>query len=133
VVAAVVPGTVATSVLASLSSGGLTEPIGAAAIRATAGDWAGGYILVAFVIVAAGAWAFATLMGWALVTPPPPDVGPRSAPRAVRLRVVRSLRPLAIRGNAFLHQTDDWLVVQPQLLVVLGGAIALILLVQLIH
>jgi hypothetical protein len=133
VVAAVVPGTVATSVLASLSSGGLTEPIGAAAIRATAGDWAGGYILVAFVIVAAGAWAFATLMGWALVTPPPPDVGRRSAPRAVRLRVVRSLRPLAIRGNAFLHQTDDWLVVQPQLLVVLGGAIALILLVQLIH
>ncbi len=133
VVAAVVPGTVATSVLASLSSGGLTEPIGAAAIRATAGDWAGGYILVAFVIVAAGAWAFATLMGWALVTPPPPDVGPRSAPRAVRLRVVRSLRPLAIRGNAFLHQTDDWLVVQPQLLVVLGGAIAMILLVQLIH
>jgi uncharacterized membrane protein len=133
VVAAVVPGTVATSVLASLSSGGLTEPIGSAAIRATAGDWAGGYILVAFFIVAAGAWAFATLMGWALVTPPPPDVGPRSAPRAVRLRVVRSLRPLAIRGNAFLHQTDDWLVVQPQLLVVLGGAIALILLVQLIH
>jgi hypothetical protein len=132
VVAAVVPGTVATSVLASLSSGGLTEPIGAAAIRATAGDWAGGYILVAFVIVAAGAWAFATLMGWALMTPPPPDFGPRSAPRAVRLRVVRSLRPLAIRGNAFLHQTDDWLVVQPQLLVVLGGAIALILLAQLI-
>jgi hypothetical protein len=72
-------------------------------------------------------------MGWALMTPPPPDFGPRSAPRAVRLRVVRSLRPLAIRGNAFLHQTDDWLVVQPQLLVVLGGAIALILLAQLIH
>jgi len=133
VVAAVVPGTVATSVLASLSSGGLTEPIGATAIRAIAGDWAGGYILVAFVIVAAGAWSFATLMGWALVTPPPPDVVPMSAPRAVGLRVVRSLRPLAVRGNAFLHQTDDWLVLQPQLLVVLGGAIALILLVQLIR
>lgn len=133
VVAAVVPGTVATSVLASLSAGGLTEPIGAAAIRATAGDWSGGYILVAFVVVAAGAWSFATLMGWALVTQPTPDVRPPPVPRAVGLRVVRRLRPLALRGNAFLHQTDDWLVVQPQLVVVLGGAIALILLVQLIH
>ncbi len=133
VVAAIVPGTVATSVLASLSSGGLTEPIGAAAIRATAGDWSGGYILVAFVIVAAGAWSFATLMGWAPATRPSEGVRPLSATRAVGLRVVRRLRPVALRGNAFLHLTDDWLVIQPQLMVVLGGAVALILLFQLIH
>ena len=133
VVAAIVPGTVATSVLASLSSGGLTEPIGAAAIRATAGDWSGGYILVAFVVVAAGAWSFATLMGWAPAARPPEEIRPLSATRAVGLRVVRGLRPAALRGNAFLHLTDDWLVVQPQLVVVLGGAVALILLFQLIH
>jgi len=132
-VAAIVPGAVATTVLASLSSGSLTEPIGAAAIRATAGDWSGGYILVAFVVVAAGAWSFATLVGWAPLTRPSPDVTPVPATRAVGLRVVRRLRPGAIRGNAFLRQTDDWLVVQPQLVVVLGGAVALILLFQLIH
>ncbi len=132
-IAALVPGAVAASVLASLSSGGLTEPIGAAAIRATAGDWSGGYILVAFVVVAAGAWSFATLMGWSPVTQPPQDIRPFSATRAVGLRVLRRLRPGALRGNAFLHQTDDWLVVQPQLVVVLGGAVALILLFQLIH
>ena len=133
VIAAVVPGSVATSVLASLSSGGLTEPIGAAAIRADAGDWAGGYILVAFVIVAAGVWAFATLAGWVLVKPSVPDPRPSRAVRAVGLGAVRWLRPLAVRGNAFLRQTDDWLVVQPQLMVVLGGAVALIVLVQLVH
>jgi formate hydrogenlyase subunit 3/multisubunit Na+/H+ antiporter MnhD subunit len=133
VVAAIVPGTVATTVIASLSSGGLTEPIGAAGIRATAGDWSGGYILVAFVVVAAGAWSLATLMGWTLMMHPSPAVRPLSVTRAVGLRVVRRLRPVARRGNAFLHQTDDWLVVQPQLVVVLGGAVALILLFQLIH
>jgi hypothetical protein len=133
VVAAIVPGTVATSVLAALSSGGLTEPIGAAAIRATAGDWSGGYILVAFVVVAAGAWSLATLMGWAPAARPPEEIRPLSATRAVGLRVVRGLRPAALRGNAFLHLTDDWLAVQPQLVVVLGGAVALILLFQLIH
>ena len=131
--AAVVPGSIATSVLASLSSGGLTEPIGAAAIRADAGDWAGGYILVGFVILAAGVWAFATLAGVELFRPSAPDLRPRSSVRAVGLRAVRRLRPLAVRGNAFLRQTDDWLVVQPQLMVVLGGAVALIVLVQLVH
>ena len=132
-VAAIVPGAVATSVLASLSSGGLTEPLGVAAIRATAGDWSGGYVLVAFVVVAAGAWSFATLVGWAPVTRPSPDAAPVPATRAVGLRVVRRLRPVALRGNALLHQTDEWLVGQPQLVVVLGGAVALILLFQLVH
>jgi hypothetical protein len=132
-IAAVVPGSIATSVLVALSSGGLTEPIGAAAIRADAGDWAGGYILVAFVIVAAGVWAFATLAGWELVNPSAPDVRLRTSVRTLGLGAVRRLRPLAVRGNAFLRQTDDWLVVQPQLMVVLGGAVALIVLVQLVH
>jgi hypothetical protein len=133
-IAAVVPGTVATWVLAALNSTAITEPIGAAAIRSNAGDWSGGYIVVAFVIVAAGVWAFATLQGWSLVTAPPTEDRP-SAPavRAVGVRIARRLRPAAVRGNSWLRQTDDWLVVQPQLVVVLGGAILAILLFQLIH
>ena len=133
-IAAVVPGTVATWVLAALNSTAITEPIGAAAIRSNAGDWSGGYIVVAFVIVAAGVWAFATLQGWSLVTAPPTEDRP-SAPavRAVGVRIARRLRPAAVRGNSWLRQTDDWLVVQPQLVVVLGGAILAILLFQLVH
>ena len=132
-VAALIPGTVATSVLASLNSGGLTEPIGAVAIRADAGDWSGGYVVVACAIVAAGVWAFATLAGWTLVAPRRSDATPATSTRALGLAMARRLRPLAIRGNAFLHQTDDWLVVQPQLVVVFGGAVALIVFAQLFH
>jgi hypothetical protein len=43
------------------------------------------------------------------------------------------LRPASVRGSAWLRQIDDWLVVQPQLVVVLGGSILAILLLQLIH
>ncbi len=132
-VAALVPGTVATSVLASLNSGGLTEPIGAVAIRADAGDWSGGYVVVACAIVAAGVWAFATLAGWTLVAPRLSASTPPTSTRSVGLAMARRLRPLAIRGNAFLHQTDDWLVVQPQLVMVFGGAVALIVFAQLFH
>ena len=133
-VAGVLPATTATSLLTALGAGGLTEPIGAAAIRTSAGDWSGGYIVVAFIIVAAGVWAFATLAGWAVVTASnsherPPD----AAARPLGLGVARRLRPAAVRGSAWLHQVDDWLVVQPQLMVVLGGAILAILLLPLIH
>jgi|HubBroStandDraft_4_1064222.scaffolds.fasta_scaffold01640_12 hypothetical protein len=132
--AAVLPATTATSVLTALSAGGLTEPIGAAAIRTSAGDWSGGYIVVAFVIVAAGVWALATLAGWAVVTGPTSrERAPDAAVRPLGLGVARRLRPAAVRGSAWLHQVDDWLVVQPQLVIVLGGAILAILLLPLIH
>ena len=40
---------------------------------------------------------------------------------------------MAIRGGSWLRQTDDWLLVQPQLVVVLGGAVLGIVLTQFIH
>jgi formate hydrogenlyase subunit 3/multisubunit Na+/H+ antiporter MnhD subunit len=130
-IAAVVPGRIATSILAALNPGGLTEPIGAAAIRSDAGDWSGGYVVVAFVIVAAGVWALATLAGWSLVTPASSGDGPAAdAGRAVGLGVARRLRPVAIRGNSWLYKTDEWLAVQPQLLVVLLGAILAIVFIH---
>ncbi|MHB8488712.1 MAG: hypothetical protein ACYDCS_10015 [Candidatus Dormibacteria bacterium] len=133
-VAAVVPATVATSVLAAISAGGLTEPIGAAAIRTSAGDWSGGYIVIAFVIVAAGVWALATLTGWPAVTRSPSrEHADGAATPMLGLGVARQLRPAAIRGSAWLRQVDDWLVVQPQLVVVIGGAILAIVLLPLIH
>jgi hypothetical protein len=132
--AALMPGTIATSLLSALDSGGATEPIGFAAIRSNAGDWSGGYIVVAFVIVAAGVWAFATLAGWSLApSRTHPDASVHDRPPALGLAVARRVRPVAVRAGAWLRQTDDWLLVQPQLVVVLGGAVLGIVLTQFIH
>ena len=124
---AVVPGAAATTVLAALRPGGLTEPVGAAAIRSAAGDWAGGYLVVAFVVIAAGVWAFATLWGRTLPTSPavPVDADPVGV-QALGLRPARRLRPVLLGLGSRLSLLDDWLVVQPQLALALGGAIAAI-------
>jgi hypothetical protein len=133
-VAALVPGTIATSLLTALDSGGVTEPIGVAAIRTDAGDWSGGYIVVAFVIVAAGVWAFATLAEWSLAPlRAPRDEPAPERPRLAGLAVARMLRPPAVRASAWLRQVDDWLLVQPQLVVVFGGAVLGLVLTQFIH
>ena len=133
--AALVPGTIATSLLTALSSGGVTEPIGVAAIRSDAGDWSGGYIVVAFVIVAAGVWAFATLAGWSLAPSRAPrrrDCAGTRSPHSGWGRPAGSDRLRSV-ASAWLRQTDDWLLVQPQFVVVLGGAVLGIVLTQFIH
>jgi hypothetical protein len=124
---AVVPGAAATTILAALSPGGLTEPVGAAAIRSAAGDWSGGYLVVAFVVIAAGVWAFTTLLGRPLPSRPTAIV--ETAPAGVQalgLRPARIFRPILLRTSAKLGQLDEWLVVQPQLALALGGAIVAI-------
>jgi hypothetical protein len=124
---ALVPGAAATTVLAALSPGGLTEPVGAAAIRSAAGDWAGGYLVVAFVVIAAGVWAFTTLWGRALPARPAAAVDAEPVGvQALGLRPARRVRPLLLRAGASLTKLDEWLVVQPQLALALGGAIAAI-------
>jgi len=128
---AIVPGATATTVLAALSPGGLTVPIGVTAIRSAAGDWPGGYLVVAALVVAAGVWAFATLAERALVTAPLPEreMAPAAA-QALGLRPARRIRPALVRGARWLGQIDDWLMVQPQLALVLGGAILAIFLIH---
>jgi hypothetical protein len=134
IAAALVPGTIATSLLTALNPTAVTEPIGVAAIRTDAGDWSGGYIIVAFVIVAAGVWAFATLAGLSLApSRSPADGSVSERPSALGLAVARRVRPLAVRTSTWLRQTDDWLLVQPQFVVVLGGAVLGIVLTQFIH
>lgn len=124
---ALVPGAAATTILAALSPGGLTEPVGAAAIRSAAGDWSGGYLVVAFVVIAAGVWALATLLG--SPAPSRPAVIVEMEPvgvQALGLRPARAFRPALLRAGAKLGQLDEWLVVQPQLALALGGAIVAI-------
>ncbi len=130
-VAALVPGAVATSILVALESGALTVPIGAAAIRSQAGDWSGGYVVVAFAVVAAGVWAFSTLAGWSLVAASPDAGGPRAIQlQALGLRAARRTRPAVRRVTTWLRQVDDWLVVQPQLALIFGGAIVALALIH---
>ena len=124
---ALVPGAAATTVLAALSPGGLSEPVGAAAIRSAAGDWAGGYLVVAFVVIAAGVWAFATLGGGRLPARPTAAVDAEPVGvQALGLRPARRFRPMLLRAGASLTKLDEWLVVQPQLALALGGAIVAI-------
>jgi formate hydrogenlyase subunit 3/multisubunit Na+/H+ antiporter MnhD subunit len=128
---AVVPGAAAATVLASLSPGGLTVPIGASAFRSAAGDWSGGYLVVATLLVAAGVWAFATLVGRRVVTAGPEESeAPPTTAQALGLRPARRVRPVLLRGTGWLGQVDDWLTVQPQLALVLGGSIAAIFLIH---
>ena len=130
VIAAVVPGATSTTVLAALNTQGVIEPIGAAGIRSAAGDWAGGYLVVALLVIAAGAWAFSTLAGRPLVSARAPRPSPEPVARelALGLRPARTIRPLLLRGAVALAQIDEWLVVQPQLALVLGAAaLALVL------
>jgi hypothetical protein len=108
------------------------EPIGAAGIRSAAGDWAGGYLVVALVVVAAGVWAFSTLSGMALVTlraqgqPREPAVNEL----ALGLRPARAIRPVLVRGASVLAQLDEWLAVQPQLPLIFGGAVLALVLIH---
>jgi hypothetical protein len=106
-------------------------PIGVTAIRSAAGDWPGGYLVVATLLVAAGVWAFATLAEFPLVTAPVPEseMAPAAA-QALGLRPARRLRPALVRGARWLAEIDDWLMMQPRLGLVLGGAILAILLIH---
>ncbi len=81
-VGAVVPGAAATTVLIAVSPGGLTEPIGVAAIRSAAGDWSGGYLIVALVVIAAGVRSFTTLAERPLVAAAALSREPRARCRA---------------------------------------------------
>jgi hypothetical protein len=79
----------------------------------------------------AGVGAFATLAERPLVTSPSPQQP--SAPAAVQalgLGPARRLRPALIHGFGWIRQLDNWLVVQPQLAVMLVGAILAILLIH---
>jgi hypothetical protein len=125
---AMVPGAAATTVLAALRPGGLAVPVGAAAIRSAAGDWSGGYLLVALVVIAAGVWALVTL--WGRTLPTRPSVALETEPvgvQALGLRPARRLRPILLRTGTRLSQLDEWLIVQPQLALALGGAIVAII------
>jgi hypothetical protein len=125
---AVIPGAAATTILATLSPGGDTEPVGDAAIRSAAGDWSGGYLVVAFVVIAAGVWAFTTLWGRTLPSHPPVVVEAEPVGvQALGMRPARRLRPILLGVGSRLGQFDEWLVVQPQLALALGGAIVAII------
>ena len=65
-------------------------------IRSAAGDWAGGYLVVALVVIAAGVWAFSTLAGRPLVSAraPRPSPEPVAVQLALGLRPARTIRPV---------------------------------------
>jgi len=125
VVAAAVPGAVAGSVMAAL--GGGAGSAGSAVVVGAGGGWAGGYFLAALLLAAAGAWSLANLAG---VRPPmAADQQPEGATRWwLPLTPWRVVRNPARRVDAAVGMVDRWLVVQPQLpVVVIAGLLAILL------
>ena len=134
-VAALVPGTIATSVLTALNSGGVTEPIGVAR------DPDGRRRLVGRLHRRGVPDRRSRRLGIRDACRVVADVVAISAGRVRRRTVLASPASaspgrsgrLRVRASAWLRQVDDWLVVQPQLVVVFGGAVLGLVLTQFIH
>ncbi|MBV9100559.1 MAG: hypothetical protein JOZ46_03780 [Candidatus Dormibacteraeota bacterium] len=129
-VAAILPGGAASTVVSVLAGGGVSRPASAAAVLGPGGGWAGGYLLVALAVLAIGAWAARVL-----IRPPAERVLPTGPPAPspagpLPLRSWRSLHGPVGLVLAAAGAVDAWLQVQPQLPLVVGGAVLALLLVH---
>ncbi len=126
-VAALLPGGVATTVNL-LASGGASRPAGVAAVLGPGGGWAGGYFVVAvlFLVIAGG--AALRLGGVALPAPTSRAAEPRGGrvPVAGWRAARQPVQLLLLAGAA----VDDWLLVQPQLPLLVGGSLLALLLIH---
>jgi hypothetical protein len=128
--AAILPGGTAATVVDLLAGGGVSRPAGAAAVLGPGGGWAGGYFLVAGLFLAIAGAAALRLSGTRL----PHDAARRPAPPTVPgplpLPLWRSLRGPVGFGLFAASRVDEWLIVQPQLPLLVGGAVLALILIH---
>jgi hypothetical protein len=127
VFSAIAPGVVATSLMAAL--GGDPGRFGFAALFGPGGGWASGYLVVGLLVVAAAGWAIAELLGVRVPSAAPQAPTP-AVPWPVRARRVRALRSPLRDAQKAVAAIDAWLTVQPQLPLVILGALLAILLIH---
>jgi formate hydrogenlyase subunit 3/multisubunit Na+/H+ antiporter MnhD subunit len=126
-IAAAVPGAVAGSLMAAL--GGAGGSAGNAVAVGAGGGWPGGYFLAALLLAVAGAWAVANLAG--LKVAMNASLQPVSEPHWwLPLTPWRLVRNPARRIDAAAGAVDRWLVVQPQLPLVVIAALLAVLLIH---
>ena len=129
-IGALLPGAVANGVMGALVGGGAVRSTGLAAVTLPAGGWAQGYFLPAALIALVAVVAVARLQGWPLPTTVVAVAKGRATRPAWSLALAagrRLGRPLRT-GARLAAAVDAWLMIQPQLpLVLLAGVLALVL------
>jgi hypothetical protein len=131
--AALVPGAAVGGVVGALGGSGGLRAVGQAAVAGPAGGWASGYFLPAVLLAVVAMASLARLQGW--VWPGLSGSAPRQ-PRAGRaawsraLRAGRAVRRPLRTGTRVMGVADSWLLAQPQLPLVLIGALLAILLIR---
>ncbi|TMB92440.1 MAG: hypothetical protein E6J45_02795 [Chloroflexi bacterium] len=130
-IAALLPGAVATWVISALAGSGAVHSVGPAAATLPAGGWAQGYFLPATLVVLMALVAVARLQGWPLPAAPAVPAGEPARPRptwSLALSAGRRIRGPVRAGERLLGAVDGWLMVQPQLpLVLVAGVLAVVL------
>jgi len=129
-VAAVVPGAAAGGAARLLAGGGSLASAGAGAVVGPAGGWAGGYFVVAALLLGAATLGAMAVGGVRLprLRADPRQDGQRSLP--LRIGLFRAIRRPARFALTAAPMVDAWLVVQPQLPLIAAGAILAVLLIH---
>jgi hypothetical protein len=128
--AGLLPGALATGVIGALAAGSAVRSAGPAALAVPAAGWAEGYFVVPAVLAVVAVVAVARLQGWPL--PAGASALAASSGRirptwALLLGAGRMIRRPARLAAQMLSGADAWLMVQPQLpLVLLAGVLAIV-------
>jgi len=129
------PGALVGGLAGRITGAGAVTTIDAAAIRGPGGGWAGGYLLIALVVLVVGVGAAAALQGLPRPVRAPSAIAPTdqppapddAVPPAARRRLLEAVVPLTGRCTEALRAADGWLVTQPNLLLLVLGAGACLL------
>ena len=127
---ALVPGGSAATVGGLLAAGGVSRAAGAAAVLGPGGGWAGGYFLVAGLFLAIAGAAALQLSGMRLPHEGAKGPAPASVPGPLPLRTWRALRGPVSFALFAASRVDEWLIVQPQLPLLVGGTVLALLLIH---
>ncbi|MBV8302117.1 MAG: hypothetical protein JOY68_09380 [Candidatus Dormibacteraeota bacterium] len=127
--AAVVPGLAVQTVVGPLATGNVARLAGAATVLSPGGGWAGGYIAVAGVVLVvmllAAGWLAEVTVRPAAAMSPHPVAGP-----LLPLHVFRRWHRALARSGPALDAIDRWLLLQPQLPMVVAVAVGALLVVH---
>jgi hypothetical protein len=128
--AAILPGGAAATVVDLLAGGGVSRAAGAAAVLGPGGGWAGGYFLVAGLFLAIAGAAALRLSGTRLPHEAARRPAPATVPGPLPLPLWRALRGPVGFGLFAASRVDEWLIVQPQLPLLVGGAVLALILIH---
>jgi hypothetical protein len=128
--AAALPGGTAATVVGLLAGGGVSRPAGAGAVLGPGGGWAGGYFLIAGLFLAIAGAAALRLSGIRLPHESARRPAPALVPGPLPLQLWRALRGPVSFALFVASRVDEWLIVQPQLPLLVGGTVLALILIH---